>query len=198
MRVIAGCARGRTLKTRKGMDTRPTADRVKESLFNILTPYLAGAEMLDVFAGNGGVGIEALSRGADRCVFVEKNAQCAKIIKDNLILTGLADRGEILPRDALGALSLLQKRDNRFNIIFLDPPYHSPELADVLRKIAQCCLLLPDGLLLVEHHSADFSWHDPEIWNISREKKYGDTTISFLSPAAAGGDVSMSQQEEDK
>lgn len=195
MRIIAGSARGRSLKTRKGMETRPTADRVKESMFNILAPQIAGARMLDVFAGSGGVGIEALSRGAQSCVFIEQNAECAAIIKHNLSLTGVANRGEVLNRDALLALSILKKRDDSFNLIFLDPPYHSRELSSVLEVIALNGLL-EEGMVIVEHHSRDHAWFDHRIWEIIREKKYGDTTLSFLHLAAASKVENLSSEEE--
>ena len=121
MRIIAGCARGRRLKTRKGSQTRPTADRVKESLFNILGNRLQGAFFLDIFAGNGGVGLEAVSRGAEKCVFIEKNSQCVKIIKENLSLCQLQARGEVLQSDALTAIKLLAQKQQQFTFIFLIP-----------------------------------------------------------------------------
>ncbi|MDW7651048.1 MAG: 16S rRNA (guanine(966)-N(2))-methyltransferase RsmD [Bacillota bacterium] len=186
MRVIAGSARGRQLKTRKGRETRPTADRIKESLFGILATRITGCRFLDVFAGNGGIGIEALSRGVDKCVFIEKNNHCVKIIKDNLMSAGFTEQSTVIASDAAVALSMLQKKTESFDVIFLDPPYHSPELAPALQIIARG-LLTSDGLVIVEHHSRDTSWRDDAIWIAVREKKYGDTTLTFLVPAAAGG-----------
>jgi 16S rRNA (guanine(966)-N(2))-methyltransferase RsmD len=177
------------LKTRKGNETRPTADRVKESLFNILAGLLPGAHFLDVFAGNGGIGIEALSRGAATCVFIEKNSHCVKIIKENLRLTGLEARGRVFQREVDISLVGLGKDEERFNIIFLDPPYHSPDLGTALCRIASGNLLVPKGLLVVEHHRQDKEWCTQD-WVINREKKYGDTVLSFLVPAAAGVCVS--------
>lgn len=188
MRIIAGCARGRALKTRKGMETRPTADRVKESLFNILANRIEGSRFLDIFAGNGGIGIEALSRGAEKCVFIEKNNHCVTIIKDNLALTGLNRKGAVIAGDAAAAVSRLKKDGEVFDIIFLDPPYHSPDLPVVAAKIAESGILDPQGLLVVEHHRHDISWRGNPQWDMAREKQYGDTTISFFKPAAAGGD----------
>ena len=187
IRIIAGLARGRQLKTRKGIDTRPTADRVKESLFNIIVDKILGCRFLDVFAGNGGVGIEALSRGAIISVFIENNSQCVKIIKDNLLLTNFVEHGTIIQRDAITALGSLQKKGETFDLIFLDPPYHSPELGKALQIIANG-LIECDGLVIVEHHSKDMSWRDDSVWQVTREKKYGDTTLTFLIPAAAGGE----------
>jgi 16S rRNA (guanine(966)-N(2))-methyltransferase RsmD len=186
MRVIGGCARGRVLKTRKGNEKRPTSDRVKESLFNILAGMVPGAHFLDVFAGNGGIGIEALSRGAATCVFIEKNSNCVKIIKENLLLTGLEARGRVIQREVDISLVELVKVEERFNIIFLDPPYYSPDLGLALCRIASGNLLAPEGLLVVEHHRQYKGWFTQE-WLVKREKKYGDTVLSFLVPAAAGG-----------
>ncbi len=188
MRVIAGSAGGQKLKARRGAETRPTADRVKESLFNILAPYLAGARFLDIFAGNGGIGIEALSRGADFCVFIEKNVQCVKIIKENLSLTGFTDRAYIIAREAPAALSTLNVQDKHFDIIFLDPPYHSKQLSLTIEEVLRHCLLKPGGLLVVEHHFLDVSWQG-SAWKIVRTKKYGTTGVSFLAAAEADGEA---------
>ena len=182
MRIIAGCARGRRLKTRKGSQTRPTADRVKESLFNILGNRLQGAFFLDIFAGNGGVGLEAVSRGAEKCVFIEKNSQCVKIIKENLSLCQLQARGEVLQSDALTAIKLLAQKQQQYTFIFLDPPYYSPVLAPVLALLAERNLLLPTGVVIVEHHRRHTGWWQPEKWQIIRVKEYGDTRLTFFVP----------------
>lgn len=187
IRIIAGLARGRQLKTRKGMDTRPTADRVKESLFNIIADIIPNCRFLDVFAGNGGVGIEALSRGAIKSVFIENNQHCVKIIKDNLKVTDFLERGTIIHCHAITALCSLQNKGETFNLIFLDPPYHSPELSKALETMASG-IIECGGLVIVEHHSKDVSWRDDSAWQIIREKKYGDTTLTFLVPIAAGGE----------
>jgi 16S rRNA (guanine966-N2)-methyltransferase len=195
LRVIAGRARGRKLKTRRGTETRPTADRVKESLFNILAPHLAGCYFLDIFAGNGGIGIEALSRGAALCVFIEKNLQCVKIIKENLSLTGFSGSARIIPCDAKAALLELAAKEDPFDLIFLDPPYHSTEISVVLEQVYRQSLLKPGGLLILEHHYNDTSWRN-QCWQIMREKKYGDTSISFLTHEALDGKVLSFNGEE--
>ncbi len=180
MRVIAGSARGRRLKARKGKITRPTADRVKESVFNILSPRLGGCSFLDIFAGNGGVGIEALSRGAGRCVFIEKNSHCAAIIKENLAMTGLSGKARVMQRDFGPALSELAGEKEIFDIIFMDPPYHSEELPEAVRQVALLSLLAPGGLLAVEHHLRHNDWVCSD-WRVVREKEYGDTAVTFLT-----------------
>ena len=182
MRVISGCARGKKLKTIKGLKTRPTADRVKESLFNILQNRLPGAYCLDLFAGSGALGIEALSRGAQKCLFIEKSARCVKIIKENLLHCQLAHRGEVWHKDAVAALNLLAKCAPQFDLIFVDAPYGSSVLAPVLEKIALSKTLDRNGLLIVEHHGQDCLWQEQDFWRVYREKKYGNTMITFLVP----------------
>lgn len=180
MRVIAGRVGGFTLNTRKGPETRPTADMVRESLFNILATEVVGSRFLDIFAGNGSVGIEALSRGALFSVFVENNRQCAKIIRDNLALTGLTDYGLVISRPANLALAELVKRGEIFALIFLDPPYFSAALPAAVRQLSSLPLLSPGGLIVVEHHRLDTGWHYP-AWTVLKEKKYGDTMLTFLA-----------------
>lgn len=193
MRIIAGSARGRRLKTRKGMETRPTADRIKEALFNILAIRVADCSFLDVFAGSGGVGIEALSRGARSCIFVEKSSLCAKIIKENLSLAGLADQAVMLTMDAEAALTYLAKNAAGFNLIFFDPPYYSHELELTLQLAVP--LLLPGGLLVVEHHSRDHCWYNADHWRKIREKTYGNTTLSFIVPVVFTANGCLPKEE---
>lgn len=180
MRVIAGSARGRKLKTRKGTLTRPTADRVKESIFNILAPLLAGCRFLDVFAGNGGIGIEALSRGAAACVFVEKNAHCVTIINENLTITGFSDKARVIQREFGPALAELAGKKESFDIIFMDPPYQSNRLTEAVRLVAALSLLDTGGLLVAEHHLRHRDWFSSD-WKVLRDKEYGDTAVTFLA-----------------
>lgn len=182
MRVNAGSAGGRALKTRQGLETRPTAALVKGALFNMQGARVVGSRFLDVFAGNGGVGIEALSRGASLCIFIEKNGQCVKIIKENLALTGLMAYGRVIPREAKFALAELEEEGETFDIIFLDPPYFSSALAPVLRQLVSANLLAVQGIIVVEHHRLDTDWRDVE-WTVLKEKQYGDTMLTFLVPA---------------
>ena len=189
MRVIAGSARGKKINTIKGDKTRPTADRVKESLFNILRARVEGADFLDVFAGSGSVGIEALSRGAKKVVFIEKNGQCVKIIKDNLLSCQFRQKTEIWQKDALTALDLLARAGSAFDLVFLDPPYHDIVLNGALEKIAAGRLLAAGGLVIVEHHRLDRDWIDDALWQLIREKEYGDTVLSFLIPRKKAKEV---------
>ena len=133
MRVIAGSARSLKLKTLEGIDTRPTTDRIKETLFNMIAPYLYDCEFLDLFAGSGGIGIEALSRGAKEAVFVEKNPKAMECIKENLKFTRLEKKGITLTKDVLNALYQLEG-DKVFDYIFMDPPYDRGLEKEVLSK----------------------------------------------------------------
>ena len=147
MRVITGIARGRKLKELSGMETRPTTDRVKESLFNIVQFDLEGRKVLDLFAGTGQLGIEAISRGAGSAVFVDMRKDAAALIRDNLKLTGLAGQGRVHQGDALAFLASCREK---FDLIFLDPPYQTPLLEQALEKIAAFDILTKHGIIMCE------------------------------------------------
>ena len=149
MRVIAGKARSLKLMTPPGMDTRPTTDRTKETLFNILQPEIGGARFLDLFSGSGAIGIEALSRGAAFAVFVEKDRAAAECIKKNLAFTKLGDNGQILRKDVGAALKSLEKGEP-FDLIFMDPPYGRGLERQVLEYLAHSSLLAEEGMVVVE------------------------------------------------
>jgi 16S rRNA (guanine966-N2)-methyltransferase len=155
VRVITGLAKGRPLKTVKGRDVRPTADRVKGSIFNVIGPRVADADFLDLFAGSGNVGIEALSRGAASCTFVELMTPHLKVVEENLAATGLKDRAELLRRDARAAVQDLGQRRRQFDLIFVDPPYSQELVPQALEGIAAYGLLKPGGWVLCEHHNKD-------------------------------------------
>ena len=143
MRVITGIARGRRLETLPGDATRPTGEKVKESLFSAIQFDIEGRRVLDLFAGSGQLGIEALSRGASGCVFVDKNTEAVQIIKRNLQNTGLAEKSQVLGADALAYLT---RPGDRFDLVFLDPPYASELLIPVLEKVEP---LINDGGIIV-------------------------------------------------
>ena len=159
MRVIAGTARRLQLKTIKGQDTRPTTDRIKETLFNILHPYLGGCIFLDLFSGSGGIGIEALSRGAKQAFFVESNKQAAACIQENLIHTKLDKQGQVMGQDVLTAIRLLASRGVVCDYIYMDPPYHSELEEEVLRELANSSIVSEDTTIIVEADlHTDFSF----------------------------------------
>jgi len=174
MRVIAGTARSLPLVAPEGDGTRPTTDRIKETLFNILNFQLPGCRFLDLFAGSGGIGIEALSRGASRAVFVDNNKKAVDCIRRNLTFTRLADRGEILSQDVLAALGILERREKEsFDIIFLDPPYGMQWENQVLDRLMQGRLVGEDTQIIVETAlDTDFAWAERIGAEVRREKKY--------------------------
>lgn len=184
MRVITGSAKGRPLKTVKGREIRPTSDRVKESLFNVIGAGVVDSDFLDLFAGTGGVGIEALSRGAARCVMVELLTPHLRVIEENLRTTGLADRAQLLRRDARAAAADLGKRGDRFDYIFIDPPYGQDLVPTSLNLIAAHRLLREDGWAVCEHHRKDSVPNqvpDAHAGGLVRfrELPFGETVLSF-------------------
>lgn len=182
MRVITGIARGRALKAPKGMNTRPTTDRVKEALFNIISPKVQESGFLDLFAGTGGIGIEALSRGAAMAVFVEQDPKALKVIEENLALTGLGQAAKVYRGDVLRTLSVLGHEKMVFDIIFMDPPYLQGFEEPVLLRILEYGLLKKDGQVIVESSKRDsLPTGVKGALSAVRTEKYGDTNITFYS-----------------
>ena len=147
MRVITGSARGRRLKELSGMETRPTTDRVKESIFNIIQFDLEGRKVLDLFAGTGQLGIEALSRGAGSAVLVDVRKDAVALIKENLKLTGLHQRATVHQGDAMAFLAACREK---FDLILVDPPYQTPLLEQAIEKIAAFDILTKHGIIMCE------------------------------------------------
>lgn len=180
MRVIAGAAKGTPLQVQKGRGTRPTSDKVKGALFNILGPIFEDAVFLDLFAGSGAVGIEALSRGAVRAVFVEKDASALQSITKNLHKTGFSDKIRVMPQDVLVALCILGREGWSFDYIFLDPPYKSSLIAPVLKAIKERDLLKRRGIIIVEHAKDHSDWLADSPMQVHKQRSYGDSVLSFL------------------
>ena len=181
MRVIAGTARSLKLETVEGMDTRPTTDRIKETLFNILSPRLSGCNFLDLFAGSGAIGIEALSRGAASATFVESNRRACMCIRKNLSFTKLADHGKILNMDVMQALARLRGK-GRFDLIFADPPYGRGYPEEVLSALKDSDILSADTLLVVEERmDTDVSFVEKTGFVIQRIKTYKTNKHIFLT-----------------
>jgi 16S rRNA (guanine966-N2)-methyltransferase len=171
MRVIAGKARSLPLKTPAGMDTRPTTDRIKETLFNMLMPYLPDAVFLDLFSGSGGIGIEALSRGARHAYFVENNKNALACIADNLNFTHLADQATIVRQDVLSALGSIHEQ--RADVIFMDPPYQQDYERHVLQLLKTVPYVTEDTLIVIEASlDTDFSWLETMGFFVKKEKCY--------------------------
>lgn len=182
MRVIAGTARSLPLKTIEGLETRPTTDRVKETLFNLLNFKVAGAHFLDLFAGSGGIGIEALSRGATHAVFVEKNPKALKCIRDNLAFTHLDGKAEVMGCDVLSAISRLKGQKEVFDVIFMDPPYNMEWEKKVLEAMRDAAFLDENTWIIVEASlDTDFAYVQELGYDILREKRYKTNKHVFLS-----------------
>ena len=180
MRVIAGKAKRLQLKTVEGMDTRPTTDRIKETLFNMITNELADCNFLDLFSCSGAIGIEALSRGAAHAAFVEQNKKAAKCIKDNLAFTKLGDGALVMETDVISALKRLEG-SKKYDFIFMDPPYNQLLEKKVLEYLSQSDLLEEYGTIIVEASlETDFSYVSELGFDIIKEKKYKTNKHVFL------------------
>ncbi len=172
MRVITGIARGRKLQTLPGLDTRPTSDRVKEALFNILQFELEGRRVLDLFAGSGQLGIEALSRGAAYCTFVDKNAQAVQIIKDNLKSTGLTANTQVVCQDSI---TFLTRPNDRFDVVLIDPPYAAGLYETALEKVASYVPV--GGAVVCECDASTVLPETADTLVLERTYRYGKTAI---------------------
>ncbi|MDO9535747.1 MAG: 16S rRNA (guanine(966)-N(2))-methyltransferase RsmD [Bacillota bacterium] len=181
MRVISGSCKGRILKSPRGKNTRPTSDKVKGAFFNILSDYVHKSGFLDLFAGTGSIGIEALSRGAEKCVFVENDPQSVTIIKANLNLTGMHEQGEILACNVNRGLKILAKKKESFDIVYLDPPYKCQEISVILNFIYENQLIVNGGIVGIERDSR-FLNTLPETnpFRLLQKKVYGNTELIIL------------------
>ena len=177
VRVISGTARGKRLKAPPR--ERPLTDQAKEALYNILSRKTAGSAFLDLFAGSGAVGIEALSRGAEKAVFVELNRKNAGFIKQNLEATQLSDLAEVLVLDVIKGLKVLSGRGDKFDIIFLGAPYDSPKLLEAMELIGQGELLNESGVVIAEHRKQHQVADEYGKLRSFRENRYGETVFSF-------------------
>lgn len=182
MRVIAGTAKKRRLKSPGNLPVRPTADRVKESLFNILSSMIPGCIFADLYAGTGGVGIEALSRGAGRVLFVEKDPRTARLVKHNIDLTGLHNGAEILLSDVEQALRRTAQRREKFDIIFADPPYRQGLAAIMLNTLARYPVWQTSTIIILESDASEELPEDTGVFALWRREKYGDTALNFYRP----------------
>jgi 16S rRNA (guanine(966)-N(2))-methyltransferase RsmD len=183
MRIIGGTSKGRKLAAVHGRGIRPTSDRVKESIFNILGGDLEGKVVLDLFAGTGNLGLEALSRGASKVLFVDKRRQALGLIERNLAQCGMTDEAEILPTDVLRAVGILSRRKEIFDVILMDPPYEKGMVQRVLSKIENLGICHAESVLVIEHDRREPLPLRIHGWSLFRERQIGDTLISFLKPA---------------
>lgn len=177
LRVISGSARGKKLISTEGFGVRPTLDRVKESLFNMIAFDVPEASVLDLFCGSGALGIEALSRGAASCVFVDKSSDSIAVTKQNLSGTRLFDRATTVLVDSL---EFLKTTGQTFDIIFVDPPYQAQLYGAVLQEIAKRQLLASDGIIILESAESDPPDIPASLFSQVREKKYGKVKIFLI------------------
>lgn len=181
MRIIAGKFKSRLIHSPKGVDIRPTSDRLKESLFGILGAFVIDKAVLDLFSGTGNLGIEALSRGARSCIFVDNNPRCIAAIKKNLEALGIRDEAKVVLKDAFKYVKEAEAKGFKFDIIFLDPPYYK----DIIRK----SLILLDKYNIITYHSSIIAeyYKEDELpaelelkhLRLYRQEKYGGTLLSF-------------------
>lgn len=180
LRVISGEYKGRSIETVSNKLTRPTSDKVKESLFNIIGPFFSGGYALDLFAGSGSLGIEALSRGISQVVFVDQQKQAIQMIKKNLSNLKLVDRAEVYQNDALRALKVLGKRELQFDFIFLDPPYKKGLYGRLIEEIDNRQITHLNTTIICEHDSSLTLPTSIATFQQVRTENYGSTTmISF-------------------
>jgi len=189
MRVIAGSARGRVLRAPKGRSVRPTADRVREAVFSILRSRFTNVAVpvLDLFAGTGALGIEALSRGATAAVFVEPDRGAASAIRANLHAAGFA--AEVIPVSAARAVAILAAASRGFGGVFVDPPYHRGLVARTLAALASSGVVEPGGWVVVEHGREEEPAERVGPLVCTDHRRYGDTRVALFVAESAGEDV---------
>ncbi|MFD2443402.1 16S rRNA (guanine(966)-N(2))-methyltransferase RsmD [Bacillus sp. CGMCC 1.16607] len=179
MRVVSGTCKGRSLKAVPGSTTRPTTDKVKEAIFNMIGPYFNEGIGLDLFAGSGGLGIEALSRGIDKVIFVDRDSKAIQIIKDNLVACDLLDKAEVYRNDADRAIKAILKREIKFDFIFLDPPYKKQQLLKLLETIEKEQLVISDGMIVCEHATDVILPDEVGLLKNIKKETYGIISISI-------------------
>ena len=184
MRVVSGSAKGRQLKSPKTAGTRPVMDRVKTALFDILAPRIAGVRFLDLFAGTGGIGIEALSRGAATATFVELSPEIVKLVRENLAITGLTAQAEVLRADAFKFAQSAASAGRRFDIIYVAPPQWEGLAAKAVALLDAHPLTEPGGLVIAQIHPrerADFETIELARLRLTDERRYGSTLLLFYA-----------------
>lgn len=187
MRVIAGTAKGRQLKSPPSNKTRPIIDRVKTALFDSLGDRLRGATLLDLFGGVGGVGIEALSRGARQATFIEIDGPTAEILRENLRITGFTDQAEVVRGDAFAFLRTAAMHHRSFDLVYVAPPQYHQLAAHAFRQLDAAPLTPPGGLVIIQidpHERGDLAALAPRHFLLTDERKYGSTLLMFYTHRA--------------
>ncbi len=179
MRIVAGTAKGTRLQMVSGNHVRPTPDRVKESLFSILGPFFTGGWVLDLFAGTGSLGLEALSRGMEKGILIDQSRTSCKTIRDNVKRCRMSDQVEVYCQNARVALQRLAQRKLKFDLIFLDPPYDQPLLVPTITFISNSDLLADEGIIVAEHQSRRELPVVIETLTAYRRLNYGETAVTL-------------------
>ncbi|NMO96494.1 16S rRNA (guanine(966)-N(2))-methyltransferase RsmD [Paenibacillus lemnae] len=195
MRVISGSAKGRPLKSVPGTGTRPTTDKVKEAIFSMIGPYFDGGTTLDLFAGTGGLGIESMSRGIEKAVFIDTEPKSIETIRYNLNAAGFERQAEVFRNDAARALKVLQKRDYRFDLVFLDPPYRMTDADALMLDMISRGLLNPGALVVLEYGSSHTYPEQLESFHHLRSARYGETSVSIYEYAPTDSKPDLSGEE---
>ncbi|MDI6731029.1 MAG: 16S rRNA (guanine(966)-N(2))-methyltransferase RsmD [Candidatus Margulisbacteria bacterium] len=186
MRVISGSAKGRKLKVPLG-NVRPLTGQAKEALFNILQNRIVDCRFLDLFAGSGAVGIEALSRGAAQVTFIELDRKSVQVIRENLEACGFSSQAKVYSADVLQALKILKRRQAKFAIIFLGAPYDSPVLDKALQFISECGILDKNGVFIAEHRKQHILPDRYGKYLCVRSERYGETVFNFYEESNLSG-----------
>src|SRR5262245_10321826 len=180
MRVLAGEFKGRRLVTTRGSTTRPTGDRVRIACLDTLMPHLPRGPFLDLFAGSGAVGIEALSRGAPAAVFVELEAAGLRALRDNIASLGLENRARVMREDAARAVATLHRRGERFAVVFLDPPYISPRATEALEAVANRPVLTSSAVVVLQHATKTPPSGTVGVLTPWKTSRFGETSLTFF------------------
>ena len=185
MRIIAGAYKGRRLATPRGDTTRPTADQVRIALLDALMPWLPEARVLDLFAGAGGVGLEALSRGAAHATFVERDARAVQALRANVTSLGVERAARVIRDDVRRALQSLRREAERFDVVFLDPPYEGDDVAGTLDALGGAELLGGGAVVVAQHLTKRAPAASVGTLSAFRTRRFGETTLTFFRRAAA-------------
>lgn len=181
MRIIGGIAKGKRIQIPKGSAVRPTSDNIKEALFNIICP-IEGKTFVDLFAGSGSIGLEAISRGALRVVFVEKSLRLKETIKKNIYACGFEDKNyEIITNDVQAAIKLISQKKIKVDVLFADPPYEEGWIDSAIQYLGKGCMLSGGGLVILQHSYREILNKKLDHFQLSDQRRYGDTMLSFLS-----------------
>lgn len=180
MRIIAGTHKGRQIKAVTGDNTRPTTDKVKENIFNVMGQFFAGGMALDLFAGSGNLGLEAISRGVDRAVFIDMSPAAIKVINGNIANLNLGSQVEVYRNDAMRALGVLAKKSRQFDLIFLDPPYAKIRITNLLSEILNKELIRSDGIIMCEFDAGQNVEFDEDEFGVLKREVYGTIEILIL------------------